>query len=311
MEDFLLWGCGVKLQLARIPSGASRQPTMLTKLLLVALILPGKIVHANDGASREIFFPTETSLWRVADDGSAKRQSFRFVESVLNAGHEAKLSPDHRLLAFTRAGNVWTLDPINGACKEISRFQDCDPKATGCQMVTLYGWTPDGKNIAISTIVGEYGPGEGEPPPEFTSLDSCTSVIRQKVLLQDKSQVTGSVPNGTYLLGVADSSLEPFKGTEGEIPKVYADGAYSGVAKSPDGKHSAEIIDPYGGKSELQVDGKPVLPGTKVRRFSWITDRAIVALSLGENSKTLDITIVRVSDLKKIGEYAEARRTFP
>lgn len=174
-------------------------------------------------------------------------------------------------------------------------------------MATLYGWTPDGKKLAISTIVGEYGPGDGEPPPEFTSLDSCASVVRQKEHFKDKGEFTGSVPNGTYLLDVADSKLEPFKGAEGQIPTVFADGAYPGVSTSPSGKHTAQIVDPYGGKSELQIDGKPALPGTKVRRFSWITDRAIVALSVGEKEKTLEIAVIRVPDFKVLKKYTEAR----
>lgn len=279
-------------------------------LALIALLIIPRLVLANDGTAREIYVPVEKALWRTASDGSAKIQAFALEEAFLGAGTEAKLSPDRKTLAFTRAGNVWLYEPISGTCTEVSGFPDCDPKEVGCRSLVLYGWSKDGKKLAVSTSYADYGPGEGEAPPKFTSLTNCRSVIRHKPgWTVPEDEESGETSNyGTFIMGVSTPTVLRLKSTDEAVAQVYPDGSYGGAAKSPDGKLEAYIRDPYAGKSELIVGDRVAVPGTKVRRFWWITDDAIAALSFSADQKSLELHVIRIPSLKVVGHHVQPRK---
>jgi dipeptidyl aminopeptidase/acylaminoacyl peptidase len=276
-------------------------------ILIVGLLVMPVMSLAKTKPPTFAFLPIEKTLWRVSEDGKAEKQAFVFAESFIG-GSESKVSPDGKQIAFTRVGNIWLFEPAERKCIEVSQFPDWDLEKGGAQSASLLGWTKDGKSLIISTIVGDYGPGEGEAPPTLPSLDACGSVSRQKIRLPLMDSFA-SVRNGMYVLNISSPTLKAISNDNGEaISMLHSDGAYSGAAQSPDGKTEAYINDPYGGKSELLVGSKPALPGIKVRRFWWITSNALAALSFNDNEKGYELRVISVPKFSVSGPYLERRK---
>ena len=107
-------------------------------------------------------------------------------------------------------------------------------------------------------------------------------------------------------MDVTTPTVTRLRSTDEAVALVYADGSYGGSAKSPDGKFEATIRDPDAGKSELVVADKVAVPGVKIKRFWWIANDAMAAISYSDE-KTLELRIIKIPNFNTFGHYLQAR----
>ncbi len=107
-------------------------------LLMGAAVLaaPGAATAAYPGANGRIAFEQGGAIYSIRQDGSDRRQLTTDTRS-----HSPRWSPDGRLLAFHRAGDIWVMQPDGSAAHRITSgaANDINPS-----------WSPDGRQVVFS-----------------------------------------------------------------------------------------------------------------------------------------------------------------
>lgn len=262
----------------------------------IALAIGILSLHGNVyAATNSVLIPIERGLWRVSDDGQAKRTEFELVQAFYGAGMEGRLSPDGKKVAFMRGPNIWLLDSQSMECTQLTAFEDWDLEANGAQNTAIYGWTLDGKKLIFEAVMADWS-GDGPAPKKLkiTSTKPCKKIVADKAAPPPESL-------GMFYLYIAPAKLVPIKFDEQREP-IFSDSVHTGAVKSPAGKESlfAQGSKLLIGKKEITLPGNPM-------RYWWITDKAVAAMTLNSEKNRFELWVVTLSNDKIHGPYSEPR----
>jgi Tol biopolymer transport system component len=110
----------------------------IAALFLGAAVLatPGAALAAYPGANGRIVFEQGGVIYSIRPDGSDRRQLTTDTRS-----HSPRWSPDGRLIAFHRAGDIWVMKADGSAVHQVTSGSDNDINPS---------WSPDGGQLVFS-----------------------------------------------------------------------------------------------------------------------------------------------------------------
>src|SRR6266540_3217974 len=254
------------------------------------LCLVAIAAEAKDPQSILLVIPPNAEVWRVSTAGD--------LELVLMAGNEAGSadvlrgttspvpSPDQRLVAYTRAGDMWLFDV---ASKRERRLTHVGMRATETLAsidVFITRWSFDGRKILYAVSPGETEDPEGQQPPK---RERSAKYGRYVLDLANGQNVAVKLPNATPLTWLPDESL--LFESEGRLlawrapadSRAFAEsvsGATMQVDVSRDGRKLAIVVSPSSPKwssSQLLVidlagepkKGLPITPLGRWAEYQW------------------------------------------
>jgi len=120
-----------------------KEDMMRIRPLMVALIVgavilatPAIAIGAYPGSNGRIAFEQGGVIYSIRQDGSDRRQL-----TTNTSSHSPRWSPDGRLIAFNRAGDIWVMQADGGAAHRITSGAASDINPS---------WSPDGARVVFS-----------------------------------------------------------------------------------------------------------------------------------------------------------------
>jgi Tol biopolymer transport system component len=294
-------------------------------LLLGAAVLatPGVAVAAYPGANGRIAFEQGGVIYSIRPDGSDRRQLTTDTRS-----HSPRWSPNGRLLAFHRAGDIWVMRADGSAAHRITSgsANDINPS-----------WSPDGTKLVFSrtttgTLAGRslyvVSAAGGSGQLLTTQSDGCAveptwSATGRYVVYWDKCAGASGTGNALRKVNTTTGAITTVVGVAGlATPEGQFLFFGTGPDVTPDGSHVVfTALDQASGNyciaiTDLSGGGFRCLSST----IEWVfladdpavsPDGRLVVYTTGNENPQLDVLTVSGSGQCCNIIYASGTNDFP
>ncbi|HSG08159.1 MAG TPA: protein kinase [Longimicrobiales bacterium] len=204
----------------------------------------GTLVYAQGPASGNV--AGGLTFGRVTAEGITERYSLEGTDH-----DDAALSPDGRMLAYTRGGAIWLYDTELGSNVPLSAPSLAE---------TAHGpvWSPDGRQIVYQSEL------EGDSTSYLYVQDADGSDDPRRLEGTERGRASQWLEDGTILYsrvgGVPDVFSVSSTGAEAPKPLLRADWAEHAPRVSPDGRWLA-FLSSENGRAEVHLRRWPALTG--------------------------------------------------